>query len=607
MNTPLPGSFSLAITGLVVEGILSTGSGETYAISGRPEELVFTRVEAKAPFLCPVVPSPVLNAGKRALAEVPRVEAASEVDVLVVYTAAAKGGPYASSAGILNSIRRAIGHTNQAMTNSGVPLTLNLAGVGEVTLQESGSCEYDLSQSYDSATLPGGAVEQLRRDSGADLVSLWTADSDCGGIAFVLTNPNGSPSTSLSITVLGAGNSYPIFAHEIGHNLGASDDRGNAGSVRGLFPYSYGFQNTTVEPRFRDLMGYECAGSPCPRRPYSSTPNVLLFGRPIGVAAPAADSADAAATFRISGPIVANYRPRVINPNPPPFLRLNTSEILPPAEGGQYTVTVESNVFRQASSDSSWLPFTAAVTGDGTLTIPVPKVTEVGARRARITVRGEGVFEYIDITQNGVSVQMEPRVITLGAEAAGGQIRATLSQQSFASNASSAAGAGWLTVSPMTGTGSRTLQCSVQANTTGAVRSAWIKIGDASTAITQSAALIRATGPIMGFPAAGGALPVPVFASAANGAPVWWTATARQCDRLANAQSGVKPGRWNDQSDGDAEPAEHGSHGHAAGREQTVRGAAARPTVRGGDADWYGRRADGSVGDGGFVRFLVSN
>jgi hypothetical protein len=509
VDTPLPGSFSLAITGTIVEGTLSTASGETYAISGRPDELVYTRVAAQTPFLCPVIPGPAGSSEKAAAAVSRQTEDTSEVDILVVYTAAVKAA-LGGSSGSLNSIRGAVAYTNQAFANSGVPTTLNLVGVSEVEIAESGSCLYDLFQLNNSATVAGGVVERLRAQSGADLVSLWTADGDCGGIAFLLTNPNGSPSASLSITVLAALNRFQTFAHEIGHNLGANHDRGNAGTVPGLFPYSYGFQNATGEPAFRDLMAYECLGAPCPRQPYFSNPSVSVFGRPIGIAAPANNSADAAATFRLSAPVVASYRQRVVNPNPPPYVTLSTNQIAPPPSGGRYTITVKSNLAWQASSDSSWLPFTASGQGDGTVIIPVSAVSTVGPRSARIYFRGDSTEEYIDVRQTGVTVSFDPPLLRIAAGATSGQIRLRLSDNTFASNLTVLNTGSWITLSPLTGTGSRTLQFSATQNTTGTYRFLTVNLGDTNFQLSQEAATVTTTSPIVTFPAAGGTVPLAV-------------------------------------------------------------------------------------------------
>ena len=102
VDNPLPGSFSLAISGNIVEGILTTASGETFAIGGRPDELTYTAVPNQ-PFLCPVAPAP-------AIAESPaprQLDSDNQVDILVAYSAAARARS-GSVLSITNTIRGAV-------------------------------------------------------------------------------------------------------------------------------------------------------------------------------------------------------------------------------------------------------------------------------------------------------------------------------------------------------------------------------------------------------------------------------------------------------------------------------------------------------------------
>ena len=74
------------------------------------------------------------------------------------------------------------------------------------------------------------------------------------------------------------------FAHRLGHNMGSHHDRRNS-QEPGLYPYSHGFQSFDRQPYFRDIMAYDCSnGLLCPTAPYFSSPDILVSGRPIGVA-----------------------------------------------------------------------------------------------------------------------------------------------------------------------------------------------------------------------------------------------------------------------------------------------------------------------------------
>ena len=266
VDNPLPGSFSLAISGNVVEGFLSTASGELFSIGGLPDQLTYTAVPPQ-PFLCPVVPAP--PALETPLPGPRQLDSDNQIDILVAYSSAV-GSRAGSVVNITNTIRGAVDYSNQAFANSGIAITLNLVGVKQVPISESGSCVFDLVQITNLGNTAGNDFNPLRLQTGADLVSLLITGGDCAGIAWVLNNPAGNPNAAYSITAQNAANIYAVFAHEIGHNLGANHDRANSGATPGLFPYSYGYQNTSAQPFFPDLMAYECAGAPCPLQPPAS-------------------------------------------------------------------------------------------------------------------------------------------------------------------------------------------------------------------------------------------------------------------------------------------------------------------------------------------------
>ena len=532
VDNPLPGSFSLAISGNIVEGFLSTASGETYAIGGRPDQLTYTPAPMQ-PFLCPAMPAPAEAAipAKAALTNPRQVGSDNVIDILVGYTAASRANS-GSTLGITNTIRGAIAYTNQAFANSGIATSLNLVGTKEVGINESGSCLFDLSQITTLVNTGGNEFSTLREQAGADLVSLFMADGDCAGIAFVLTNTGGSPNTAYSVTALNTSTNFLTFAHEIGHNLGASHDRANSGGFSGLFPYSYGYQNTTAEPFFRDIMAYQCTGAPCPHQPYFSNPNVRVFGRPTGVAASAPNSADTASTFAISAPVVANYRPR--NPNPDPNL-VPTFSALPevtnvPRAGGTYTVTVRSNTPWLATSGDPWLPIGEVTsTGDAEIVVRIPANNSIGERWGQFRFSPQdnrnSSFAQANFIQAGVQATFSPGSFTVAAGPASGQVRMNLSDESFSWTATkSSPFDDWFTFSPASGTGSTTFTVSAAANPTTSFRNAGINIGgNRLFSISQYNYSITPNAAAVTLPAAGGSATIPVTPSPEFG---HWMATA---------------------------------------------------------------------------------
>ncbi len=513
VDNPLPGSFSLAISGNIVEGFLTTASGETFAIGGEPNNLTYTPVPTQPP-LCPAAPAP---------AEAPlpgprQLDSDNQIDILVAYSAAARARA-GSAIAITNSIRGFIDYTNQAFSNSGVTTILNLVGVKEVPISESGSCSFDLAQITTFGNTSGTELNTLRQQAGADLVSFLITDSNCAGIAWVLSNPTGSPNAAYSVIAQNTSIVPLVFAHEIGHNLGAAHDRANSGGIPGLFSYSYGYQNTSADPFFRDIMSYECAGAPCPPQPYFSNPNIRVFGRPTGVAAPAANSADAAATFVLSTPIVANYRPR--NPNPDPSLvpvlsALPRSTAVPRA-GGTYTVTVRATAPWLARTGDSWIPIGEVTgTGDAEVVVRIPPNNVIGNRSGQILFspadNSNSILTQANFTQEGVQATFSPRSVTTASGPVSGQTRLTLSDESFSWTAAPLpAGQNWFSFSPSSGTGSTTITYSAAANPSTTFRGSGISLGNGvGFGFSQYNYVITPNAAAVTLPAAGGSATIPV-------------------------------------------------------------------------------------------------
>ena len=525
VDNPLPGTFSLAISGNIVEGFLSTASGETFQIGGSPGQLTFTAVPTQ-PFICPASPP----AAEAAPPSPRQLDSDNQIDILVAYSTAARVRS-GSALGITNTIRGAIAYTNQAFANSGIATTLNLVGVKEVPVSESGSCLFDLVQITNLGSTPGNDFSPLREQTGADLVSLFITDGDCAGIAWVLTNQAGSPNSAYSVTALNTSTNFLTFAHEIGHNLGANHNRTNAGPDPGLFSYSYGYQNTSTEPFFRDLMSYECAGAPCPRQPYFANPNIRVFGRPTGIAAPAPNSADVAATFALSAPVVANYRPR--NPNPDPTLvptfsaSPQTTQV--PRAGGTFTVSIKATAPWIARSGDTWLPIgEVSNPGNADIVVRVPANNSIGDRYGQIVFSPADNINSIQAQANflqaGVQATFSPSSTTAAAGPVSGQTRLTLSDESFSWTAANPpVGQNWFTFSPTSGTGSTTITYSAAANPSTTFRSSGLSLGNTGFGISQYNYIITPNAAAVTLPAAGGSATIPVSPNPESG---HWMATA---------------------------------------------------------------------------------
>ncbi|NCJ07590.1 hypothetical protein GS597_13945 [Synechococcales cyanobacterium C] len=72
------------------------------------------------------------------------------------------------------------------------------------------------------------------------------------------------------------------FAHELGHNLGACDDRDSSGDCEGSSAFAHGYQDT--ENQFRTIMSYDCPVSGgCPRVNRWSNPQQRFLTRILGI------------------------------------------------------------------------------------------------------------------------------------------------------------------------------------------------------------------------------------------------------------------------------------------------------------------------------------
>lgn len=223
-------------------------------------------------------------------------DSGSVVDVLVAYTAEAR----AASANIESEIELGYDQTNQALTASGVSFQYRVVATIEVAYTESGSLLTDL---YAWPTSSFSEARALGATYGADLYNLWVSSSQAGvaGIAYM---PGQYSVVGLDYAV-----SNYTLAHELGHNIGATHDRANAGSP-GALSYCYGYQAPGNE--FRTILAYNCSGGGCPRVPYFSNPNVSYAGLATGVDQNSGSSADNASCFNNRAITTANYSSAVL-------------------------------------------------------------------------------------------------------------------------------------------------------------------------------------------------------------------------------------------------------------------------------------------------------
>ena len=244
------------------------------------------------------------------------------IDIAVVYSPTALRAA-ASEAALRADIDLAVARTNQAFSNSGVRTRLRQVHTGRIDYEDSGDKEVDLERVTNGAI---AGVHHMRDSTGADLVALITGNHHpepgyCGGIAWI--NPTSATGTYGYSVTEGDCLPYLVFAHEIGHNLGAQHDW-FVDSDGGAYTFSHGH----VEPQYRmqTVMAYfdlcEALNTECDPIAWFSNPRVHFQGtnRPIGVAAGTDTScregdvnhyrcdADNVRTFNEMARVVARFR-----------------------------------------------------------------------------------------------------------------------------------------------------------------------------------------------------------------------------------------------------------------------------------------------------------
>ena len=281
--------------------------------------------------------------------------AAPVIDVMVLYTPQAL-----SQAGGLSAldyrIQRSISDTNMAMANSQVAASLRLVNETLVNYTESGVTNTDLN-ALQSGTGAFSGVPALRDQFGADLVSLWVSSGsgDEAGRAFQPTSLT-TPDPTLGYNVIQeqyADNNY-VFAHEVGHNLGAGHDASDT-SPRAI-PYAYGKTFALGNYSVGDIMSEN--GD---RIPYYSNPNVSFRGIPTGNPDNSAQPADNAEVMNQFASIVASYEPTKYVDTTPPAAAIE-AEIADPVA---HTVT-----FQVEYSDDTAVSVGGLGTGDVIVTGP---------------------------------------------------------------------------------------------------------------------------------------------------------------------------------------------------------------------------------------------
>jgi hypothetical protein len=253
-------------------------------------------------------------------------DAADRVDVMVLYTPAARDGA-GGVAQIQNEIAFDVGYNNLALANSSAAHRLNLIHTDVVSYTEpaggvdSNALLGDLADTSDGVMDP---IHSVRDSVRADLVSLIfekdnSTDNWCGwGHAMDTANADTTDHAAFTVVRRECAGTNLSFAHEVGHNMGARHDRANTNPADSDHDYNFGHIQPTpstagVDP-WRTVMAY---GSPCSdssatgrcqRVPWFSNPNVSRSGDATGVALTETEPEHNVAVFALNDGAVSRYR-----------------------------------------------------------------------------------------------------------------------------------------------------------------------------------------------------------------------------------------------------------------------------------------------------------
>lgn len=250
-------------------------------------------------------------------------DAGNVIDIAFVYPAAlVSQADIGGLAGLRAKFNHEIADTNQAFTNSGIPVQLRYVGDRQVAAPTSTNVFAMLR----NLGTPGDGVydeaQQLREETHADLVSLWASGSvplgDACGIGSLggsrpQTDPDYSAWTMMFYT--DCVDRFRVFAHEVGHNLSGDHDVAAASPPSSDKPYARGY--TDPSRGFMTVMSYyeacNAARVSCTRAPYFSSPTGRTAdGLPTGNA-----TTDNVRAVTEQAPAVANYRQSQIYPAAP--------------------------------------------------------------------------------------------------------------------------------------------------------------------------------------------------------------------------------------------------------------------------------------------------
>jgi len=286
-----PGSTAmLSVSGEALVATIVLQEGRVYQIRHvRPglhavEEIDQSKLpEEKAPTQ-PKYERPRIEPNKDMAKDTCATDPATDIDVLVVYTAAARAGAGSTDA-MEATVYLALEETNQSYINSNINQRLRLAHMEEIAYTESGNSTTDKTRLQNPADGILDYVPTLRNTFAADAVVMITETLDACGESFIM-NPVANTFEPFAYAVVmrnGCATGNYSFGHELGHVMSARHDWTADPTNNSPYAYDHGHLNTaptaTGTGAWRTVMAYNSscvstAGINCTRLMYWSNPNV---------------------------------------------------------------------------------------------------------------------------------------------------------------------------------------------------------------------------------------------------------------------------------------------------------------------------------------------
>ena len=230
------------------------------------------------------------------------------IDLLIVYTPAARDGAGSSQA-IQSQIQAAVMEVNLVFQNSRVNARVRLVRAAEVAYEESGSLSTDLARLRDPQDGFLNEVQILRDQYAADLVCLVTETGNDWWF-YGLQGPSAANAFSVIRRAYITGGYYLPVA--LSFNFGCQLERPYADSI-GAFPYAYGYSfSDTNGSYFSTVEGFGWN-----RVAFFSNPDLQFNGVACGVPAGMPNSANNARVLNQTAPIVASFRGAATSTMPP--------------------------------------------------------------------------------------------------------------------------------------------------------------------------------------------------------------------------------------------------------------------------------------------------